>query len=150
MAFLMHGDITTNQYANPYTKLVEEKKRNINPNRDIDHDDHPSDLNQINSTLAPNFSLPLPQPPGTRARDKNEIVDVDNNQDYFVGQISIVFSVTEWKNVFSRTNQKMKDDWTNKFREKLTVRETRTTCALKFNGWPIKNDPPSILHFSHL
>ncbi|CAF1534689.1 unnamed protein product [Adineta ricciae] len=99
---------------------------------------------------APNFSLPLPQPPSTRARDKNEIFDLDNTQDYFVGQISIVFSVTEWKNVFSHTNQKMKHDWTNKFREKLTVRETGITSALKFNGWPIKNDPRSILHFSHL
>ncbi|UJR12328.1 hypothetical protein I4U23_016505 [Adineta vaga] len=118
------------------SKLVEEKKRNTNQSQDTHHDDHISDLNQIDSTMAPNFSLPLPQPPKTRAREKNQNVDVDNAENNFVGQISIIFFVTEWKNVFSRTNQKMKDDWTKTFREKLTSRGTGITCSLKFISDP--------------
>ncbi|CAF1135500.1 unnamed protein product [Adineta ricciae] len=121
---------------NGVSTLVEQQKKNINLSQNIDYNDYISDLNQINSIIAPNLSLPLPQPPKTRAQEKTENVDINNDQNYFVGQISIVFSVTEWKNVFSRTNQKMKDDWTKTFREKLTFDGTGITCSLKFISDP--------------
>ncbi|CAF1460381.1 unnamed protein product [Adineta ricciae] len=82
--------------------------------------------------LLPESSLPLVQPPLTRAHEKNEDNIEIHGENSFIGQISIVFSTTEWKDAFSRTHQKMKADWTTTFNKKLTNNGTGITCTLKF------------------
>jgi hypothetical protein len=111
--------------------LVENMTGSIRQSRNDEDDGHISVPNEINSVLLPDPSLPLPRRPVTRAHLEE---DADNNSDKksFVGEISIVFSVSEWKSVFSRTSQKMKDDWTKTFSVKLTLPGTGIKCSLKF------------------
>ncbi|CAF1551302.1 unnamed protein product [Adineta ricciae] len=111
-------------------RLVDAKLEKINRNANNDSDIYVS--NKTNTDLLPELSLPLAQPPLTRSRERNENDNVNDDGNSFVEQISIVFSTTEWKDAFSRTKQKMKDDWTTKVNKKLTVKGTGITCTLKF------------------
>ncbi|CAF4112864.1 unnamed protein product [Rotaria sordida] len=88
-----------------------------------------------NLPLPSNLSLPLPTWPNTRA-NKQENIDENNPKNVFVGEISLAFTFVEWKNAFSRTDQKMKDDWTDIFYEKLKASGIR--CSTKFKTPTIK------------
>lgn len=89
-------------------RLVDEKLGRVNQN--ANNDNQSSVSNRTNTELLPELSLPLAQPPLTRGHEKNENSTENHGEKSFIGQISIVFSTTEWKDAFSRTHQKMKDD----------------------------------------
>ena len=64
---------------------------------------------QSNSTLLSVPLAPLSQRPNTRA-NQHDNTDFNDVQKPTADEISIVFTAVEWRNVFSRTNKKMKDN----------------------------------------
>ena len=105
-------------------KLVEKKKRvnndceNDGNDGNIDETEEISVPSEKNSTSLPDPSLPLPQRPNTHA-NQTQNADYANSKDSFVCEVSLVLNAQEWKNAFSRTDQKMKPDWTRIFDKKL-------------------------------
>ena len=82
-----------------------------------------------NSNLDAQTSLPLPERPRTRIfEEKTKISTKDENS--AVDETSFSFTNIEWKNVYSRTHQKMKPDWTDRFYDKLV--SIGTVCPLRF------------------
>ena len=132
-------------------KLVEEKKRTINRDEDDSNmnqreknGEEDSDINQReensvqernNSILLPDPSLPLPQRPNTRGNKTNNDDDKKKKK-IIVSEMSVVFTADEWKNAFSRTRQKMKDDWFDIFNDKL--KSSGIECVPKFKTPYIK------------
>ena len=119
-------------------KLVLNKKRSaLNLNENDEDEGSVSVPEEKNSVLLPDPSLPLPQRPKTRAIQKEN--DNDNsNQSSVNNEISVVFTANEWKTVFSRTHQDMKDGWRDIFNTKLTSSGTGIKCTLKFKKPYIK------------
>ena len=132
-------------------KLVERKKRIIDGGKS-DGDDGNIDVTETisvqvgnNPTLHPDPSLPLPQRPDTRANRKENANDNSTKSD-FIGEVSMVLSPTEWKNAFSRTDQKMKPDWTDIFVDKLTP--SIAECSVNFKAPYIeKGERKGVCHF---
>jgi hypothetical protein len=119
-----------------------EKKKSTSDRNDGDGDDGNVDVIEKipvqagnNLTLHPDPSLPLPQRPDTRANRKENADDNSTKTD-FIGEVSMVFSPSEWKNAFSRTDQKMKPDWTDIFVGKLTP--FIAECSVNFKAPYIK------------
>jgi hypothetical protein len=106
------------------------KKRTIDINENNRDDGDISVSQKNNSTLLSDPSPPLPLPPNTRANQK-ENADDNNKDGSLVGEISLDCTAEEWKNVFSRTNQKMKPDWTHRFYKILTS-SSKIRCPVKF------------------
>lgn len=97
----------------------------------VDEKENNSVLEQKESNLCANESLPLPSRPNTRANQRNNIGE--STLEYaFEGETSFVCSAVEWKSAFSYTDQKMKEDynWRILFSNKLTASGIR--CPLKF------------------
>jgi hypothetical protein len=122
-------------------QLVEKKKREFDRNENDGNDgvtaesENPSVPERTDSILLPDPSLPLPQPPNTRANQANNAND-KKTKSILVGQISFHFTNEEWKDAFSFTGQKMKEDWTKLFYNKLT--SSGITCSVKFKTPYIK------------
>jgi hypothetical protein len=105
-------------------KLVEEKKRVINRDEngendgDIDQGEETSVPEGNNSILLPDPSLPLPPRPNTLTNQANN-VDEKRKTKSIDGELSIYFTINEWKDVVSNSGRRMKDDWTKVFSDKL-------------------------------
>jgi hypothetical protein len=121
--------------------VVERKKRIIDGDKSDGNDGNIDLTEKIsvkarnNPNLHPDPSLPLPQRPDTRANRK-ESADDNSTKSEFIGEVSMFFSPSEWKNAFSRTDQKMKPDWTDIFVEKLTP--SIAQCSINFKAPYIK------------
>ncbi|CAF3935227.1 unnamed protein product [Rotaria sp. Silwood1] len=120
-------------------KLVEKQKR-FDRGQEYDTDIEHTSGKEENSgfegkvSLVAEPSLPLPAPPNTRM---NEHKNVNHNgKNLIVEEVSFIFTVAEWKNAFSCTSQKMKDDWTDVFYEKLVLSGMK--CPVKFKTPYIK------------
>ncbi|CAF5181556.1 unnamed protein product, partial [Rotaria magnacalcarata] len=113
-------------------KLVARRKREMHMSVNTadqaqSENDGTSEKNKL--SLHPDPSLPLPEHPNTRtyaAKNKEETTVKNSNTNHF----SLAFSAVEWKETFSRTHQKMKDNWTITFYNKLTL--SQVTCPVKF------------------
>jgi hypothetical protein len=99
--------------------LVEEKQSPRDRNQDPRNDNDASVAERNSPVLLPDPSLPLPERPNTRVNQAKNADDNDN-QSSVVREGCISFTPIEWKNVFSRTNQKMKPGWRKAFYDKLT------------------------------
>ncbi|CAF2027263.1 unnamed protein product [Rotaria magnacalcarata] len=119
-------------------KLVARRKREMHMSVNTadqaqSENDGTSEKNKL--SLHPDPSLPLPEHPNTRtyaAKNKEETTVKNFNTNHF----SLAFSAVEWKETFSRTHQKMKDNWTITFYNKLTL--SQVTCPVKFMAPYIK------------
>ncbi|CAM4750759.1 unnamed protein product [Rotaria magnacalcarata] len=119
-------------------KLVARRKREMHMSVNTadqaqSENDGTSEKNKL--SLHPDPSLPLPEHPNTRtyaAKNKEETTVKNSNTNHF----SLAFSAVEWKETFSRTHQKMKDNWTITFYNKLTL--SQVTCPVKFMAPYIK------------
>jgi hypothetical protein len=115
-------------------KIIKTHK-NDRDDGDVDGTEEVSVTERNNSNLIPDLSLPLPQRPNTRAvKAKN--INNNDNQSSTIHEISFVLTPSEWKAAFSRTHQKMKDDWTDLFYEKLT--SSGIKCPVSFRKANIK------------
>ena len=88
-----------------------------------------------NFVLSSNPSLPLTQPPRTRAETARTVCS-QNEKRPFIKDISLVLTASEWEDAFSRTDQKMKPHWGNLLYKNF--RNTDVTCSLRFRTPHIK------------
>jgi hypothetical protein len=82
-----------------------------------------------NSSRHSNPASPVRQRPTRRIR-KHKSVGGDKIDTAVVSESSIAFSTSEWKNAFSRTDQKMKPGWPDIFANKLE--SSGFNCTLRF------------------
>jgi len=122
-------------------ELVEQKVSVINRNENdgndgaFDRTEESSVPESNNKNLIPDSSLPLPQRPNTRTNEKENIND-NNTQNRLIGEESFTLTASEWKEVFSHTHQKMKENWTFIFNNKLV--SSGVKCAVRFKTPYIK------------
>ena len=101
-----------------------DKSRNHTNNNDIPV------IDSINPNLLPDSSLPLPELPNTRINQAKK-ADKNDNQCSITDEICISFTPVEWKNVFSRTHQKMKPDWRKVFYDKLILKGIKCPVSIE-------------------
>ena len=117
--------------------LVETATAAIPDNEEEDIDDNSargatsSDSSRKQSPLQPLTSSPIPVRP-KRHLQGNEDVDADRKKGNVVNDHSIAFTAVEWKAVYSRTDRKMKAEWTTAFAAKL--RASGFVCTLRFKS----------------
>lgn len=121
--------------------LVDNKKAAILENEHDTNDDSADRTEshsvpaENNSSLHSDPSLLVPDRPKRRAVNQQNTDGVESIAPV-VTEASIVFSASEWKDVFSRTDQKMKPDWSDIFQVKLT--SSGFDCSVKFKSPYIK------------
>ena len=91
--------------------------------------DEVSVLKENNLHLLANPSLPLPKRPMTRAK-KGHIDNGDDAELSTNSETSFILTPIEWKTVFSRSQQKLNDEWRNILSKKLS--SCGITCSVRF------------------
>lgn len=125
-------------------KIVELVEQKVSVNNGNENDGNDGAFDRIeessvpesnNKKLIPDSSLPLPQRPTTRTNEKENIND-SNSQNRLIGEESFTLTGSQWKEVFSHTHQKMKENWTFIFNNKLV--SSGVKCAVRFKTPYIK------------